>query len=75
VFRDLIKEEGMYIIPYSFEEWIRKPMKNLHNVSIMWNVVVLAFPIIGDSLVWKVGNGNKVGVGKDPWIGCGIDYR
>lgn len=37
--------------------------------------MVLAFPLVGNWLVWKVGRGTKVKVGEDPWIGCGEDFR
>jgi hypothetical protein len=33
----------------------------------MFKVVVLAFPLVGEDLAWKVGDGIKVILGKDPW--------
>lgn len=27
-----------------------------------------AYPLIGDNLVWLIGNGQKVQIGNDPWI-------
>lgn len=27
-----------------------------------------AYPLIGDNLVWLIGNGQKVQIGSDPWI-------
>ena len=50
----------------SIEEWIQRPRKNIHNVSIMWKVVVLASPLIGNWSVWDVGNGSKIKLGEDP---------
>ena len=29
-----------------------------------------SFDLIGDFLVWKVGNGESVRIGMDPWVGC-----
>jgi hypothetical protein len=59
-----------YIFPKSIEEWIQSPGKNIHNVLIMWKAI-LAFPLIRNWLVWDVGLGNMVKVGKDPWRGGG----
>jgi hypothetical protein len=47
----------------------------LLNASIMWNTVVLAFPVVGNWLVWQVRNGNKVRIGEDPWAGCGQEFK
>ena len=30
----------------------------------------MSFDLIGDGLVWKVGNGVDVCIGFDPWVGC-----
>jgi hypothetical protein len=38
-------------------------------VSTHYKALVQAFPINGRWLVWKMGNGEKVRVGVDPWIG------
>ena len=51
-------------------EWIRSPVKKKKNISICWKAVLWAFDIIGDFLVWKIGNGSVVRIGLDPWIGC-----
>jgi hypothetical protein len=64
-----------YISPESIEEWVRKPIRHSHNASIIWKVVVMAFPLIGNWLVWKIGRGNKVQIGLDPWIGSNDAYR
>lgn len=32
--------------------------------------VVSAFQVIENNLVWKVGNGRKLQIGEDPWLGC-----
>jgi hypothetical protein len=46
------KVVGMkYISPDKIDDWLRKPVKSLQNVSIIWKVVVLAYPLVGDWLV------------------------
>jgi hypothetical protein len=50
-------------------EWIRRPSKIHHVASIIWKAMALSFDVIGDGLAWKVGKGNKVRVGRDPWPG------
>lgn len=35
----------------------------------------MPFPMVGSWLVWKVGKGNRVRLGVDPWVGCGKNYR
>ena len=51
-------------------EWIRSPIKKKKNISICWKAIQWALDIIGIFLVWKVGNGNAICIGLDPWIGC-----
>ena len=46
------------------------PVKKKKNISICWKAVLWYFDIIGDFLVWKIGNGSAVCIGLDPWIGC-----
>lgn len=55
-----------YIAPETVDGWIRYPVKSLNNVSIIWKAVILAFPLVGNWLVWCVGRGTKVQVGLDP---------
>jgi len=43
-------------------------------VSIIWKAIVFTFPLIQDSLMWKVGNGERVCIGVDPWVGSGEGY-
>jgi hypothetical protein len=58
-----------YISPTTVEDWVRNPDKQLHNASIIWKVVNSAFHLVGNWLIWKVGKGEKVQIGLDPWIG------
>jgi hypothetical protein len=34
-----------------------------------------SYPMIGNWLCWKIGNGKNVRVGEDPWIGLGEGYK
>jgi hypothetical protein len=36
---------------------------------------VKVFPLVDKWLAWKVGNGNNVRIGENPWIGCGKNFR
>jgi hypothetical protein len=49
--------------------------KKILNASIIWKAIVSAFPLIGNWLVWKIGKGDKVQIGLDPWIGCKESYK
>ena len=50
-------------------EWIRSTIKKKKNISICWKAVLWAFDLIGNFLVWKIGSGNAVHIGLDPWVG------
>jgi hypothetical protein len=34
--------------PGSLDHWLRNHVKSIYNVSIIWKVVVVAFPLVGD---------------------------
>ena len=59
-----------YIYPLTILDWIRVPVKKKKNISICWKVVLWDFDVIGNNLVWKVGNGVDLRIGIDPWVGC-----
>ena len=59
-----------YVHPLSILEWIRVPDKKKKNISICWKAVLWAFDLIGNSLVWKFGNGVDLRIGIDPWVDC-----
>jgi hypothetical protein len=59
-----------YIEPDSLETWIRSAQKSLKGVSVIWKAIVKSFPVIGEGLAWKIGNGHRVRLGADPWAGC-----
>jgi hypothetical protein len=58
-----------YISPRSVQDWIRNPIKDTRNCSIIWKATQKAFHVIGEGLSWKIGKGNKVRIGMDPWPG------
>ena len=51
-------------------DWIRSTVKKKKNISICWKAVLWAFVLIGNFMVWKIGSGNAVRIGLDPWVGC-----
>jgi hypothetical protein len=44
------------------------------NGTIIWKAIINYFHIVGDWLIWKIGNGSKVLIGKDPWIVCSNNH-
>jgi hypothetical protein len=55
-----------YIEPLCVENWIKPRNKPTTNASIIWKPLGFSFPLIGNSLAWKVGNGLSVRVGIYP---------
>jgi hypothetical protein len=64
-----------YIHISSIKEWIRKPSKYISNVLIVWKATIKYFSLIGNWLVWKVGNGRRIRLGKDPWVSYGNNFE
>jgi hypothetical protein len=64
-----------YIAPASLEEWVRNMIKRSRCCSIICKAILSSFQVIGDGLAWKVGRGNKVRIGVDPWPGSGLNHR
>ena len=50
------------------------PMKSSKNVSVVWKAVVALTHTIEQGLTWKVGDGSRVRVGCDPWVGCSARF-
>lgn len=59
-----------YIDPMPLEDWIRMPNKKGRNCSVIWKATAEAFRVIEQGLAWRVGNGENVQIGRDPWVGC-----
>ena len=53
----------------SIEHWIRNPRKTHTGGSVIWKAVVKSFSLIETNLSWDVGNGEKLQVGRNPWVG------
>jgi hypothetical protein len=51
------------------EEWVHAPHKPVANCFIVWKALVDSFPLIGNWLVWKIGNEKRIRIGEDPWEG------
>ena len=64
-----------YIAPVSVEDWIQSLVKSHAGGSIIWKVVVKSIDVIESSLAWYVGNGRKLRVGEDSWVGCIQQHR
>lgn len=63
-----------YIDPAPLEEWIRNPNKPQKNASAIWKATLESFKVIEQGLAWKIGNGVRVKIGKDPWVGCNDNF-
>jgi hypothetical protein len=63
-----------YICLNFVEEWIRRPIKDALNCTIIWKSLVKSFSVVGKGLAWRVGKGTKVRIGQDPWSGSDIDH-
>jgi hypothetical protein len=60
--------------PTVYLDWIRSPNKSAKKGTIIWKAIINSFHIIGDWLIWKIGDDSKVLIGKDPWIGCANNH-
>ena len=56
-------------------DWIRNPDKKFKNGSIGWKEMILAYPLVGHWISWKICDGRKVRVGENPWARAGENYR
>jgi hypothetical protein len=51
-------------------DWIRELDKCSQNSSIIWKAILNDFCLIGRWLLWNIGDGSQVLIGKYPWVGC-----
>lgn len=59
----------------SIEDWLRTERKQAQGASIVCKVLVTAFPIVGNWIVWQIGNGSKLRISEDPWMGVNANFR
>jgi hypothetical protein len=64
-----------YLENKEVEVWLRQERKYFKGASNIWKGLVKAYDILGHWVVWKIGRGTKLIVGKDPWIGCSGNYN
>ena len=63
-----------YINLGTVEDWIQNPGKTHYGGSIIWKVVAKSFGLIKAKLAWQIGNGRKLRVGEDPWVGSNQEH-
>jgi len=61
-----------YIEPLSMEDKIKQVVNPI--LSNIWKAIVQPFPLVGNWMAWNVGNGVKVRIGADPWVGSGEEH-
>ena len=59
-----------YLTRLNITDWIRNPRKSHTGGSVIWKAIVKSFHLIESNLAWDVGNGERVLIGRDPWLGC-----
>jgi hypothetical protein len=55
--------------------WIRRGIHKTSKGSLIWKHFICSLPIIKQWLAWKIGSGNQVIIGKDPFIGDSTYYK
>ena len=59
----------------SIEEWFHQPTKTHKGGSLCWKAFVEAFPLVGNWVTWQVGDGRRIRIVQDPWVGSGDNFR
>jgi mannosylglycoprotein endo-beta-mannosidase len=63
-----------YMSYLSIVNWFKYPAK-FSKGSLVWKVLVENFPLVGDFVVWKIGDERQVRLREDPWLGAGNLFR
>ena len=58
-----------YLALDSVEDLVRAPEKSRVGGSVIWEAVVNSFSMIESNLAWNIGDGRRLRIGEDPWIG------
>lgn len=56
-----------YIEPIHVEIWLRSQQKSIKGASSICKAIINAFSVVENRLAWKIGNGQRFRLGKDPW--------
>jgi hypothetical protein len=70
IWTSVIKQK--YIYSSTLLDWIRSPLKKSANCSLTWKATLKSFFVVGDGLAWRIGDGTKVCIGVDPWLGNNV---
>lgn len=54
--------------------WINNLLLHFRNASLIWRSIIATFPYISEHLSWQIGNGMKVHIGIDPYVGAKDDF-
>jgi len=63
-----------YLPEENIEDWVRNPRKSHQGGSLIWKAVIKSFHLIENKLAWNVGNGHRLLIGRDPWVGCTLEH-
>ena len=50
------------------------PQKSSKNSSVVWKATIASVKVIEQGLAWHIGNGTRVRLGRDLWVGCSGRY-
>jgi len=57
-----------YVTPDMVMDWIKSPIKQQNNASIIWKAIIYYFHLVGDWMIWQIGKGDKMQIGLNPWV-------
>jgi len=55
-------------------DWIQKDVFTASNASIVWNGLLDVIPFIKPCLYWRIGDGSRIRIGIDRFVGGGEDF-
>ena len=63
-----------YLKGRSVFSWIRNEVFTATNASIVWNGILDVIPLIKPCLHWRIGDGSRIRIGIDRFVGGGEFY-